>query len=156
MFGTTFMAGSIAVARIGEDRWSDSLAHPNGRAHPLALAGNVALTLWPGPPCVLAPDLRRPGLRRDLRCPRRRAVSAAYWKHALFAASPVGLHAAWAAAAVFLPIAAGRLFDLLWLLVAVFPPATATTAQRSRRSSRGRRNSWPRSPQQPARRPGRT
>src|SRR5262249_56056386 len=51
VFGTTFVAGTVAVARVGGGWMVDSLAIPTvtGGAHALSLAGNVALTLWPGP-----------------------------------------------------------------------------------------------------------
>jgi hypothetical protein len=37
---------------------------------------------------------------------------AAYWRHGLYGRVASRLYTAWACAAVFLPIAAGRLFDL--------------------------------------------
>ena len=113
VFGTTFVAGSIAVARIGGGWMVDSLAIPTvaGGAHALALAGNVALTLWPGPTMsVLA--LTLVGLGYGLISGITAAGVAAYWKRALYGRVASRLYTAWAAAAVFLPIAAGHLFDL--------------------------------------------
>ena len=113
VFGTTFVAGSIAVARIGGGWMVDSLAIPTvaGGAHALALAGNVALTLWPGPTMsVLA--LTLVGLGYGVISGVTAAGVAAYWRRALYGRVASRLYTAWAAAAVVLPIAAGRLFDL--------------------------------------------
>ena len=51
LYGTTFLAGTIAAARLGGGFMVDWLTIPMvaAGAHVLALAGNVALTLWPGP-----------------------------------------------------------------------------------------------------------
>jgi hypothetical protein len=113
VFGTTFVAGTVAVARVGGGWMVDSLAIPTvaGGAHALALAGNVALTLWPGPGMsVLA--LTFVGLGYGVISGVTAAGVAAYWKRALYGRVASRLYTAWAAAAVILPIAAGRLFDL--------------------------------------------
>jgi MFS family permease len=82
-----------------------------GGAHALALAGNVALTLWPGPGMsVLA--LTFVGLGYGVISGVTAAGVAAYWRRALYGRVASRLYTAWAAAAVVLPIAAGRLFDL--------------------------------------------
>jgi MFS transporter, OFA family, oxalate/formate antiporter len=113
VFGTTFVAGTVAVARVGGGWMVDSLAIPTvaGGAHLLALAGNVALTLWPGPGMsVLA--LTFVGLGYGVISGVTAAGVAAYWRRALYGRVASRLYTAWAAAAVVLPIAAGRLFDL--------------------------------------------
>ena len=113
VFGTTFVAGTVAVARVGGGWMVDSLAIPTvaGGAHTLALAGNVALTLWPGPGMsVLA--LTFVGLGYGVISGVTAAGVAAYWRRALYGRVASRLYTAWAAAAVVLPIAAGRLFDL--------------------------------------------
>ncbi len=113
VFGTTFIAGSIAVARLGGGWMVDWLTIPTvaGGAHALALAGNIALTLWPGPGmAVLA--LTFVGLGYGIISGVTAAAVAAYWRHALYGRIASRLYTAWACAAVFLPIVAGRLFDL--------------------------------------------
>jgi len=113
VFGTTFVAGTVAVARVGGGWMVDSLAIPTvaGGAHALALAGSVALTLWPGPGIsVLA--LTFVGLGYGVISGVTAAGVAAYWRRALYGRVASRLYTAWAAAAVVLPIAAGRLFDL--------------------------------------------
>src|SRR5690242_14290210 len=49
IYGTTFIAGAIALARLGGGWMVDSLSIPivATTAHVVALTGNVALTLWP-------------------------------------------------------------------------------------------------------------
>ena len=51
VYGTTFITGTIAAARLGGGWMVDWLTIPTvaAGAHAVALAGNVALTLWPGP-----------------------------------------------------------------------------------------------------------
>ena len=51
VYGTMFITGSIAAARLGGGWMVDWLSIPTvaAGAHAVALAGNVALTLWPGP-----------------------------------------------------------------------------------------------------------
>src|SRR5215469_479782 len=51
IFGTTFVTGCIAVARVGGGWMVDWFAIPvvAAGAHAVALMGNVALTIWPGP-----------------------------------------------------------------------------------------------------------
>jgi MFS transporter, OFA family, oxalate/formate antiporter len=113
IFGTTFVAGSIAAARIGGGWMVDWLAIPTvaAGAHAVALAGNVALTLWPGPGMsVLA--LTLVGLGYGLISGVTAAGVAAYWRRELYGRVASRLYTAWAAAAVFLPIVAGHLFDL--------------------------------------------
>jgi hypothetical protein len=71
----------------------------------------MALTLWPGPGVsVLA--LALVGLGYGLVSGVVAAAVAVYWRRALYGRVASRLYLAWCAAAVFLPIAAGRLFDL--------------------------------------------
>ena len=113
IYGTTFIAGTIALARLGGGWMVDWLTIPAvaAGAHAVALAGNVALTLWPGPGVsVLA--LALVGLGYGLISGVTAAAVAVYWRRALYGRVASRLYTAWCAAAVILPITAGRLFDL--------------------------------------------
>jgi hypothetical protein len=113
VYGTTFITGVIAAARLGGGWMVDWLAIPTvaAGAHAVALAGNVALTLWPGPGVsVLA--LALVGLGYGLISGVAAAAVAVYWRRALYGLMASRLYTAWCAAAIVLPIAAGRLFDL--------------------------------------------
>ena len=80
-------------------------------AHAVALAGNVALTVWPGPGVsVLA--LALVGLGYGVISGLTAAAVAVYWRRAVYGRVASRLYLAWCAAAVVLPIVAGRLFDL--------------------------------------------
>src|SRR5260370_24360483 len=80
-------------------------------ANAIALAGNVALTLWPGPRvAVLA--LALVGLGYGLGSGVTAAAVAVYWRRALYGRMASRVYIAWSAAAIVLPIVAGRLFDL--------------------------------------------
>jgi hypothetical protein len=113
VYGTTFIAGSIAAARLGGGWMVDWLSIPAvaAGAHAVALAGNVALTLWPGPGVsVLA--LTLVGLGYGVISGVTAAAMAVYWRRALYGRVAARIYLAWCAAAIILPIAAGRLFDL--------------------------------------------
>jgi OFA family oxalate/formate antiporter-like MFS transporter len=113
VYGTTFIAGVIAAARLGGGWMVDWLTIPTvaASAHTVALAGNVALTLWPGARVsVLA--LALVGLGYGLISGVTAAAVAVYWRRALYGRMASRLYLAWCAAAVVLPITAGRLFDL--------------------------------------------
>ncbi len=113
VYGTTFIAGTIAAARLGGGWMVDWLTIPSvaAGAHAVALAGNVALTLWPGPEVsVLA--LALVGLGYGLISGVTAAAVAVYWRRALYGRVASRIYLAWCAAAVILPIVAGRLFDL--------------------------------------------
>jgi OFA family oxalate/formate antiporter-like MFS transporter len=113
VYGTTFITGCIAAARLGGGWTVDWLAIPTvaASAHAVALAGNVALTLWPGPGVsVLA--LALVGLGYGLISGITAAAVAVYWRRALYGRVASRLYTAWCAAAIVLPITAGRLFDL--------------------------------------------
>ena len=113
VYGTTFIAGTIAAARLGGGWMVDWLTIPTvaAGAHAVALAGNVALTLWPGPRVsVLA--LALVGLGYGVISGVTAAAVAVYWRRALYGRVASRIYLAWCAAAIILPIVAGRLFDL--------------------------------------------
>ena len=80
-------------------------------AHAVALMGNVALTIWPGP-AVSVLALTLVGLGYGVISGVIAASVAVYWRRALYGRVASRLYVAWCAAAIVLPIAAGRLFDL--------------------------------------------
>ncbi len=113
VYGTTFITATIAGARLGGGWMVDWLAIPTvaAGAHAVALAGSVALTLWPGPGMsVLA--LALVGLGYGLISGVTAAAVAVYWRHALYGRVASRIYVAWCAAAIILPVIAGRLFDL--------------------------------------------
>jgi OFA family oxalate/formate antiporter-like MFS transporter len=113
VFGTTFITGTIAAARIGGGWMVDWLAIPivAAGAHGIALAGNVALTLWPGPwVSVLA--LALVGLGYGVISGVVAAAMAMYWRRVLYSRVASRMYIAWCAAAVVLPTVAGHLFDV--------------------------------------------
>ncbi len=113
IYGTTAIAGTIAVARLGGGWLVDWLTIPTvaAGAHAVALAGNVALTLWPGPG-VSVVSLALVGLGYGLISGLTAAAVAVYWRRALYGRMASRIYLAWCAAAIILPIAAGRLFDV--------------------------------------------
>jgi OFA family oxalate/formate antiporter-like MFS transporter len=113
VYGTTFITGSIAAARLGGGWMVDWLAIPTvaAAAHAVALAGNVTLTLWPGPGISVV-ALALVGLGYGVISGVTAAAVAVYWRRALYGRVASRLYLAWCAAAIVLPIVAGRLFDL--------------------------------------------
>jgi MFS family permease len=113
VYGTTFIAGSIAVARLAGGWMVDWLTIPAvaAAAHVVALAGNVALTLWPGP-AVAVLSLTLVGLGYGVISGLTAAAVAVYWRRALYGRMASRIYLGWCAAAIILPITAGRLFDL--------------------------------------------
>jgi OFA family oxalate/formate antiporter-like MFS transporter len=113
VYGTTFVTGCIAGARLGGGWMVDWLAIPMvaAGAHAVALAGNAALTLWPGPWMAVL-SLALVGLGYGLISGLTAAAVAVYWSRALYGRMAGRLYLAWCAAAVVLPVVAGRLFDL--------------------------------------------
>ena len=113
VLGTTFITATIATARLGGGWMVDWLAIPTvaAGAHAIALTGNVALTLWPGPR-VAVTALALVGLGYGLISGVTAASVAMYWRRALYGRMASRIYVAWCAAAFALPIAAGRLFDL--------------------------------------------
>jgi hypothetical protein len=113
VYGTTFITAAIAAARLGGGWMADWLAIPTvaAGAHAVALTGSVVLTLWPGPGmCVVA--LALVGLGYGLISGVTAAAVAVYWRHALYGLMASRIYMAWCAAAIVLPVVAGRLFDL--------------------------------------------
>jgi OFA family oxalate/formate antiporter-like MFS transporter len=113
IYGTTFIAGSIAVARLGGGWMVDRFAIPTvaAGAHAAALTGNVVLTLWPGP-AVSVVALTLVGLGYGVISGLTAAAVAVYWRRALYGRMASRIYIAWCAAAIILPIVAGRLFDV--------------------------------------------
>jgi hypothetical protein len=113
VYGTTFITGSIAAARVGGGWMVDWLSIPSvaASAHAVALAGSLALTLWPGPE-VSVVALTLVGVGYGLISGVTAAAMAVYWRRALYGLVASRIYLAWCAAAVILPILAGRLFDL--------------------------------------------
>ena len=113
VYGTTFIAGSIAVARIGGGWMVDWLTIPGvaAGAHAVALVGNIALTLWPGAG-VSVVALTLVGIGYGVISGLTAAAVAVYWRRALYGRMASRIYLAWCAAAIVLPITAGRLFDL--------------------------------------------
>jgi OFA family oxalate/formate antiporter-like MFS transporter len=113
VYGTTFIAGTIAVARLGGGWMVDWLTIPSvaAGAHAVALAGNVMLTLWPGPG-VSVVALALVGLGYGVISGVTAAAVAVYWRRALYGRMASRIYLAWCAAAIVLPITAGYLFDL--------------------------------------------
>ena len=113
VYGTTFITGSIAAARLLGGWMVDGLPIPAvaAGAHAVALGGNAALALWPGPwMAVIA--LALVGVGYGLISGVTAASVAVYWSRALYGRVASRLYLAWCAAAVVLPVVAGRLFDL--------------------------------------------
>lgn len=113
VYGTTAITAVIAVARLGGGWMVDWLAIPTvaAGANAVALAGNVALTLWPGPAMAVF-TLGLVGLGYGLVSGVTAAAVAVYWRRALYGRMASRVYLAWSAAAIVLPIVAGRLFDL--------------------------------------------
>jgi MFS family permease len=113
VYGTTFIAGTIAAARLAGGWMVDWLTIPAvaATAHGVALAGNLALTLWPGPGVAVA-ALALVGLGYGIISGVTAAAVAVYWRRALYGRVASRVYLAWCAAAIVLPVTAGRLFDL--------------------------------------------
>ncbi len=113
IYGTTFITGAIAAARLGGGWMVDWAAIPTvaAGAHAIALAGNVSLTLWPNAGVSVA-ALALVGLGYGLISGVTAAAVAHYWRRALYGRIAGRLYLAWCAAAIVLPIVAGRLFDV--------------------------------------------
>jgi OFA family oxalate/formate antiporter-like MFS transporter len=113
VYGTTFITATIAAARLGGGWMVDWLAIPTvaAGAHAVALAGNVALTLWPGP-LVSVVSLALVGMGYGVISGVTAAAVAVYWRRALYGRVASRVYIAWCAAAIVLPVIAGRLFDL--------------------------------------------
>ena len=113
VYGTTCITALIAAARLGGGWMADWLSIPavGVIAHLVALVGGVMLTLWPGP-VVAVIALALIGMGYGLVSGLTAAAVAAYWRLALYGKIASRIYIAWSAAAIVLPIAAGRLYDL--------------------------------------------
>lgn len=113
VYGTTFITATIAGARLGGGWMVDWLAIPTvaAGAHAVALAGNVALTLWPGP-LVSVFSLALVGMGYGVISGVTAAAVGVYWRRAVYGRVASRVYLAWSAAAIVLPIIAGRLFDV--------------------------------------------
>ena len=113
VYGTTAITAVIAAARLGGGWMVDWLAIPTvaAGANAVALAGTVALTLWPGPTMAVL-TLGLVGLGYGLVSGVTAAAVAVYWRRAVYGRMAGRVYIAWCAAAIVLPIVAGRLFDL--------------------------------------------
>ncbi len=113
VYGTTFITATIAAARLGGGWMVDWVAIPSvaAGAHAVALAGGVVLTLWPGPAMSVV-ALALVGLGYGLISGVTAAAVAVYWRRALYGRMAGRIYMAWCAAAIVLPVTAGRLFDL--------------------------------------------
>jgi len=113
VYGTTLIAAAITAARIGGGWMVDRFAIPTvmAAAQALALAGNMTLTWWPSP-LVAVLTLAVVGIGYGLISGSTAAAVAMYWRAADYGRVASRLYIAWCAAAIVLPIVAGRLFDL--------------------------------------------
>ncbi len=113
IYGTTFVAATVAVARLGGGWMADYLTIPRVAvgAHAIAVVGNVALTVWPGA-AVSVLALTLVGVGYGMISGLTAAAVAVYWRHALYGRIASRIYLAWCAAAIVLPITAGKLFDL--------------------------------------------
>ena len=113
VYGTTGITATIAAARLGGGWMVDWLAIPAvaAGAHAIALAGNAVLSLWPGP-AVAVISLALVGLGYGIISGVTAAAVAVYWRRALYGRMASRVYLSWSAAAIVLPIVAGRLFDL--------------------------------------------
>ncbi len=113
ILGTTIITGTIAAARVGGGWMADWLSIPTVAtgAHVVALAGSVTLTLWPGPGVAVV-TLSMVGLGYGLISGVTAAAMAVYWRREFYGLIASRIYLAWCAAAIVLPVTAGRLFDL--------------------------------------------
>ncbi len=111
--GTTLVTAAIAAARLAGGWMVDWLAIPRvaAGAHAIALTGSLALALWPGP-AVSVLALALVGIGYGLMSGVTAAAVAVYWRRALYGGMASRIYTAWCAAAIVLPVTAGRLFDL--------------------------------------------
>lgn len=113
VMGTTGITGAIAAARLGGGWLVDRLPVPwvMAGAQAMAMAGTLALTLWPGP-VVAVVALGLVGMGYGVISGSTAAAIALYWDRRDFGRVASRLYIAWCIAAVTLPVLAARLFDL--------------------------------------------
>jgi len=110
---TTAIAAAIACARVSGGFLVDRFPIPfvAAGAHTLALAGATILTLWPRPETA-AIALGMIGVGYGFVSGSTAGGIAVYWPPAEYGRIASLTYIAWCAAAISLPILAGRLFDL--------------------------------------------
>jgi MFS transporter, OFA family, oxalate/formate antiporter len=113
VYGTTLITAFVAAARITGGWMVDALAIPMvaAGAHAVSLVGALAVIFWPGPVmAVLA--LTLVGLGYGLISGITAGAIGVYWQRTLYGRMAGRIYIAWSAAAIVLPIIAGRLYDL--------------------------------------------
>ena len=113
LIATTSITGAIALARISGGWLVDRFAVPAvaAFAHAWAMIGAVLLTVWPTP-LVAAVALAMMGMGYGFVSGCTAGAVACYWPPEHFGRIAGRIYIAWCAAAITLPILAGRLFDL--------------------------------------------
>jgi OFA family oxalate/formate antiporter-like MFS transporter len=113
LFATTAITGCITAARVGGGWLADRFSAPAvmAGAHVMALCGDLLLLAVPGP-LVSVTALAMIGTGYGLVSGSTAAAVAVYWSAAQYGRVAGRLYVAWCAAAVTLPVVAGRLFDL--------------------------------------------
>jgi hypothetical protein len=113
LLATTWITGCIAAARLGGGWLVDRFAVPivMAGAHAFALAGDVILTLWPGPLAATF-TLAMIGMGYGFISGATAAAVVSYWDVRVYGRIASRLYIAWCVAAISLPVLAGRLFDL--------------------------------------------
>lgn len=113
LFATTAITGAIAGARIGGGWLVDKFSVPSvmAFAHVVALAGTIALSLFPDP-LVAAVTLAMIGMGYGFISGSTAGAIALYWPSGDYGRIASRLYIAWCVAAVTLPVLAGHLFDL--------------------------------------------
>jgi OFA family oxalate/formate antiporter-like MFS transporter len=109
---TSFISGAVALARMGGGWLIDHFPVPHvaAGAQLWALAGALALMLWPGPVAAL-PGLAMIAMGYGFTSGLTAAAIARYWPRNAFGRVASLLYVAWCVAAVGLPVLAGWLFD---------------------------------------------
>lgn len=109
---TSLISGAVALARMGGGWLVDHYPVPYvaAGAQVWALAGALALILWPGP-VVALPALAMIAMGYGFTSGLTAAAIARYWPRNAFGRVASLLYVAWCVAAVGLPVLAGWLFD---------------------------------------------
>jgi nitrate/nitrite transporter NarK len=113
LLATTGITGSIAAARLSGGWLTDRFAVPvvAATAQAIALLGAIALTVMPSPQVAIL-TLGLIGVGYGLISGMTFAAVASYWQKVEFGRIAGRMYIAWCLAAVFLPVLAGRLYDL--------------------------------------------
>lgn len=113
LWATTAITAAIACARLVGGWLSDKrpVRTVLAGAQALALAGAVALSIWPQA-LMCVPALAALGVGYGLTSGATAAGIAFYWPRALFGLVASRIYIAWCSAAVTLPMVAAYLFDL--------------------------------------------